>query len=141
MLLALAVLFLGSGGLGLLLAGIFAPGSWLASVVGLFALPVAFALSMQWWFGLALLGAVVRLVRRGGARPGPQARTEPLPGSFIFLPVSATMGLAAGMVIGFLSPTHSIGVVTGLYWAIGIVHGAAGWRLARAGVLMPPESI
>lgn len=140
MVLALVVLFLGSGVVGVTLAEFFAPESWLASVAGLFALPLAFGLSMQWWFGLALIGAVVRLVRNG-PRPQSETRSEPLPGSFVFLPVSSAMGLAAGIVVGILSPTYSAGVVILVYWTLGTLHGFAGWRLARAGILMPPESI
>ena len=42
-------LFLGGAALGGALAEAFAPGSWIASVAGFFALPLAFAAGLQAW--------------------------------------------------------------------------------------------
>ena len=56
-------LFLGAGALGGFLSRGLAPGSWPAEAVGFFALPVAFAVGLQLWFGLALLSVVLRFER------------------------------------------------------------------------------
>jgi hypothetical protein len=153
---ALVGLFLGGALLGDVMARAFAPGSWIAEVAGASALPLAFAVGLQTWYGLALLSviprvlAVLRARKAGTARAG-LSRAEPtlskpdaavhLPGSFVFLPFSSIAGAAAGLVVGIASSTHSAWPVILLYWLVGSAHGALAWRLARAGVLMPPESI
>lgn len=146
MIAALIVLFPGGAAIGATLAETFAPESFIATVVSFFALPVAFAIAMQAWFGLALFGIAIRLVgsirRPGTARVASvSVPRPPLPGSFVFLPLSSVAGAMAGLVVGLLSPTHSLWLVWFAYWAVGTVHGLLGWRLARAGVLVPPESI
>ncbi len=147
---ALIGLFLGGGLVGGALAAAFAPGSWLAEVVGFFALPLAFAAGLQAWYGLALLSLIPRvLVRlRGRARGGAPASSGGgarsgggLPGSSVFLPFSSVAGGVAGLLVGLLSATHPVWLVALAYWAVGTAHGALAWRLARAGLLMPPESI
>jgi hypothetical protein len=45
------------------------------------------------------------------------------------------------MVVGLASSTHPAWLVALVYWLVGTGHGALAWRLARRGVLMPPESI
>jgi hypothetical protein len=142
MIAALLILFLGAGVAGVWLAGTFAPGSFLAEAVSMFALPVAFAISLQAWYGLALFGAFARLLWHRGRlpRPAPHAPAR-LSGSIVFLPVSSIIGAVTGLVVGLLSSTHPTWIVAFVYWIAGTVHGAAGWRLARSGVLVPPESI
>jgi hypothetical protein len=169
-------LFLGGALLGDVMARAFAPGSWIAEVAGAAALPLAFAIGLQTWYGLALLLVIPRVLAGLRARKVGPARVEPalsdparpdpasskptlskpalsepalsrraaavhLPGSFVFLPFSSIAGAAAGLVVGIASPTHSAWLVTLLYWLVGTAHGGLAWRLARAGVLMPPESI
>ena len=143
MIAALFGLFLGGGAIGLVLASTFAPGSMVANAVSFFALPLAFAVGLQMWYGLALLHAVVRLL---GMRRTPhvprenRTRASGLAGSFVFLPLSSAAGATAGAVVGLL-PTARSGLLAWLvYWAVGTIHGMLAWRLARAGVLMPPES-
>lgn len=132
-------LFLGAGALGGCLSRGLAPGSWPAEVVGFFALPVAFAIGMQMWFGLALLSVIPRLLGRGRLRPAtPRA---PLPGGFVFLPLSSLAGTLAGVATGLLSRIHSFWWVALLWWGVGTLHGLLAWRLARTGYLMPPESL
>jgi hypothetical protein len=144
---AFLTLFLGSAALGGLLAETFAPGSWIATVVGFFAWPMAFAMSLQAWFGLALLLVVPRVLgllwrkRSGMPTAASSSSFPPPPGAFVFLPISSATGLLAGFVVGLLSPTHSIWFVTLVYWLVGTAHGALGWQLARVGVLVPPESL
>lgn len=143
---ALLGLFLGGAAIGGALAETFAPESFVADVVSFFALPLAFAIAMQAWFGLALFGLAIRLVglgRRSGTTRDASVpvATTPIPGSFVFLPLSSAAGAVAGLVVGLISPTHSVWLVWFVYWAVGTVHGLLGWRLARAGVLVPPESI
>ena len=58
----------------------------------------------------------------------------------MFLPISSTMGALAGVLVGLVSPQPLL-VVAGIYWITGTVHGLLAWRLARAGVLVPPESV
>ena len=134
------VLFLGAGALGGFLARGLAPGSWPAEAVGFFALPVAFAIGMQMWFGLALLSVIPRLLRRGpGIRPAsPKAG---LFGGFVFVPLSSLAGALAGVATGVLSRSHSFWWVALLWWGVGTLHGLLAWRLARTGYLVPPESI
>ena len=142
MIIALCVLFLGSGGLGGWYANVFAPGSWLASAVGFFALPVAFALGLQAWYGLALIGALARLIIGSRRSTLPSIRRQQgLPGAIVFLPISTSFGATAGLVVDLLSSSHSTAVVFLLYWLTGMLHGVAAWRLTRAGILVPPESI
>lgn len=139
-------LFLGAGALGGTLAEALAPGSWIAAVAGFFALPIAFAVGMQAWYGLALLILIPRLLgrirgMRGGPAPIRQTSGISIPGAFVFLPLSSAAGAAAGLVVGLASPTHSVWLVALVYWLVGTLHGALAWRLARGGVLVPPESL
>ena len=143
---AFAGLFLGGAATGGALAEVFAPGSWVAAVAGFSAFPVAFAFGLQAWYGLALLSLIPRLVGRlrgSPARPVPngQASGPGIPGSLVFLPLGSVAGAAAGMVVGVASSTHPAWLVALVYWLVGTGHGALAWRLARRGVLMPPESI
>lgn len=134
---ALVVLFLGGAAAGDWLAQTLAPGSWLAEAAGFFALPVAFALSLQAWYGLALFGMLARLLTgRVAATRRPAA---PLPGSLVFLIVSSIMGGTTGMLVGILSSTQPVWIVGLAFWVLGTLHGLVGWRLARAGVLVPPD--
>jgi hypothetical protein len=139
-------LFLGGAAAGLGLAGALAPGSWVAQGVSLFALPVAFAASLQTWYGLALLSLVPRLLGwlRGSTGVPPRNLGLPtleVPGSFVFLPISSGVGAVAGVVVGLVSSTHPAWLVALVYWLVGTVHGVLGWRLARRGFLLPPESL
>ena len=132
------VLFLGGGVVGVLLARQLAPGSFVAEVVGLFALPLAFAVGLQLWFGLALLSVLPLLLRRARTRATP---AKPLPGGLVFLPLGSVAGLIAGVAVGALSATRSFFVVLMIFWLVGTLHGFAAWRLARTGYLMPPEEL
>jgi hypothetical protein len=136
---ALAVLFLGGAAAGDWLARSLAPGSWLAEAVGFFALPVAFALSLQAWYGLALFGILARLAT--GRLAAVPSRRAPLPGSVVFLIFSSSMGGSTGVLVGILSSTQPLWLVVIAFWTLGTLHGLVGWRLARAGVLMPPDSL
>jgi hypothetical protein len=139
-------MFLGGAAMGAALAEAFAPDSWIAAVAGFFALPLAFAAGMQAWYGLALLSLIPRLLGRVWglqARPASsgQVPRASIPGSFVFLPLGSVAGAAAGMVVGLASSTHPAWLVALVYWLVGTSHGALAWRLARGGVLLPPESI
>ena len=141
MIAALFGLFLGGGAIGLALASTFAPGSMVANMVSFAALPLAFAVGLQMWYGLALVHAVFRLlVMRRSSQPKKRARPSGLAGSFVFLPLSSAAGATAGAVVGLLSTARSGLLAWLVYWAVGTIHGMLAWRLARAGVLMPPES-
>lgn len=128
------------------LARTLAGDSWLAEVVGFFALPVAFAIGMQAWFGLALLSLIPRLLGRArkesGVPPssGKPAATRPLAGAAVFLPLSSAAGAIAGVTVGLLPGSHSFWTVALVFWLVGTLHGALAWRLAKAGYLMPPDS-
>lgn len=139
-------LFLGGAAIGGALADVYAPGSWIAAVAGFFALPLAFAVGLQAWYGLALLSLIPRLlgrVRGVQAQRAPSGQTPGagIPGSFVFLPLGSVAGAAAGIVVGLASSTHPAWLVALVYWLVGTGHGALAWRLARGGVLIPPESI
>ena len=133
-------LFLGAGALGGFLSRGLAPGSWPAEAVGFFALPVAFAVGLQLWFGLALLSVIPVLLRR---RPGilPVSPRGGLFGGFVFVPLSSVAGALGGVVTGMLSRTQSFWWVALLWWGVGTLHGLLAWRLARTGFLVPPESM
>lgn len=134
-------LFLGAAGVGGALAAMFAPESFFAQCVSFFALPVAFAIGLQAWYGFAIIGAVLRLiVLRSRAVSKPSPVTPSIPGGFVFLPISSTMGALAGVLVGMVSPQPLL-FVASIYWITGTIHGLLAWRLARAGVLVPPESI
>jgi hypothetical protein len=137
-------LFIGGAAAGLGLARLLAPGSWWAEALSTFAFPVAFAFGLQAWFGLAILGLIPHLARRllhdAGAPSRP--RTDaPLPGAAVFLPIASGTGALLGFVVGWISSTHSVWLVAPVYWSAGTAYGWLAWRLARAGFLMPPESI
>lgn len=142
---AYLLLFLGGAAVGLGLARALAPESWLAEAVSFFALPVAFASALQAWYGLALLSLVPRLLgwlRGAGPAviPGRPDRPHGLPGSFVFLPFSSAAGALTGIVVALVATGRSAWVVLGAYWLVGTAHGLLAWRLARAGVLIPPET-
>jgi hypothetical protein len=130
------VLFLGGAALGVGLARHLAPGSFGAEIVGFFALPAAFALGLQLWFGVALLSVLGRF---RGARPLREP-ARPIPGGFVFLPVSSLAGTAAGVLTGVLSSGGFLRAA-GAWWLAGTLHGLLAWRLAVSGYLMPPEEL
>ena len=139
---ALAALFPGSAAVGVLLAERLAPGSWLAQIVGFFALPLAFVAGLQMWIGVAIFGAIVRLLI--GRRRSIGRRTETraaLPGSVVFLPLSSAAGLAAGLIVGVVPASPSLLLAIAVFWLLGTLHGWLAWRLARAGVLVPPDTM
>jgi hypothetical protein len=143
---AFAGLFLGGAAIGGALAGVYAPDSWIASVAGFFALPLAFAVGLQAWYGLALLSLIPRLLGRLRGSKTPPAPPERvpgagIPGSFVFLPLSAGAGATAGLVVGLASSTQPAWLVALVYCLVGTGHGALAWRLARGGFLIPPESV
>lgn len=66
--------------------------------------------------------------------------TSGLAGSWIFLPLSSAGGAVAGGVVGLVSATRPAWLIVLVYWLVGTVHGLLAWRLARGGILLPPES-
>jgi hypothetical protein len=58
-----------------------------------------------------------------------------------FVPVASGIGGAAGLLVAWLSSTHSGWLVVPSYLAAGTLYGVLVWRLARAGFLIPPESV
>ncbi len=138
-------LFLGGGAAGLGLAAALARDSRLAEFVSFFALPVAFAVGMQAWYGVALLSLVPRLLGRlRGVRPvgarDSRGAAPGLPGAFVFLPISSAAGAVAGVVAALASSSRPGWLVVLVYWLVGTAYGALAWRLARGGFLLPPES-
>jgi hypothetical protein len=139
---ALLALFPGSAALGTALAEWLAPGSWVAQIAGFFALPVAFAAGLQMWIGVAIFGAIVRLlVRRRSVSAATGRPSASLPGSFVFLPLSSGAGLLAGVIVGLVPAAESWLGAVAVFWLAGTLHGWVAWRLARSGVLVPPESM
>jgi hypothetical protein len=140
---SLVVLFLGAGVLGVTLAETFAPDSFVAAFVGLFALPLAFGVGLQMWMGVALFRAIVVFVgaRRRSVTGVRQSAAGPIPGTWVFLPISSAAGAIAGMIVGLLSSAHSGWLAWLTFWTVGTLHGLVAWRLARAGQLVPPESM
>ena len=78
--------------------------------------------------------------RSGAAPVSTPSPTAALAGSWVFLPMSSGLGAVAGLVVGLASPTRSLWIVVPVYWLVGTLHGMLAWRLARAGIVMPPEA-
>jgi hypothetical protein len=136
-------LFIGGAAAGLGLARMLAPGSWWSEALSFLAFPFAFVIGIQAWFGAALFSVVLHVLRllltkgdRRAARVGPG-----IPGSFVFLPIGSVVGAVTGVAVGWLSGTYSAWLVAPIYWGAGSLYGFLTWRLARAGFLMPPESL
>jgi hypothetical protein len=138
---ALLALFPGSAALGAGLAEWLAPGSWVAQIAGFFALPLAFAAGLQMWIGVAIFGAIVRLLIRGRSAAAMERTGASLPGSFVFFPLSSGAGLLAGVVVGLVPAAESWPGAVAVFWLVGTLHGWVAWRLARSGVLVPPDSM
>jgi hypothetical protein len=139
---ALLVLFPGSAALGVTLADWLAPGSWIAQIAGFFALPLAFVLGLQMWIGVAIFGAVVRLLVSRSHPPRTSAGDRVvLPGSFVFLPLSSIAGLLAGVITAIVPAASSAILAMGVFWLTGTLHGLVAWQLAKRGVLVPPDSM
>jgi hypothetical protein len=139
---ALLVLFPGSAALGVTLAEWLAPGSWIAQIAGFFALPLAFVLGLQMWIGVAIFGAVVRLLVSRSRPPRISDRDRiVLPGSFVFFPLSSGAGLLAGVITAIVPSASSAILAIAVFWLTGTLHGFVAWRLAKRGVLVPPDSM
>lgn len=140
-LLSLALALFGGAGIGILLAGMLAPGSQLALLLGFLLLPTILVVGLHLWLGFAvLLVALDFLRRRARAEPSGSARNlEIPPGAWAFIAVGSIAGLAGGVLTGLLFATGSVLRVTLAYWAAGSAYGAALWFLARAGYLPFPE--
>jgi hypothetical protein len=140
---ALFALFPGSAALGVTLAEWLAPGSWIAQIAGFFALPLAFITGLQMWVGVAIVGAIVRLLvsRRFPPRAAADDGRAGLPGSFIFFPISSAAGLLAGVIVALVPAAPSAVWAIVVFWLTGTLHGLVAWRLADRGVLVPPDSV
>jgi hypothetical protein len=138
---SLSLVFLGGGVFGVFLGWIFAPDSKLAAAVGLFMLPLAFAVGMQLWLGLALFIGIVQLIRRLFKARGWPRRSEPTDpitvpsGSFVFLPVAIVSCALGGLVTASVASTAGFMVVCLAYMLVGILYGVWTWRLAKGGFL------
>jgi hypothetical protein len=141
-------LFMGGPAVGLVLSQALAPGSAFASFVSFAMLPLAFVVGMHLWIGVALLKGLAWLVRRlvqwitrRHRRPEEDVRpsgAEPkvIPGSFVFVPVSAGMAGLTGVCAGLVSRAGFIPTVSA-YLTVGMLYGVATWLLARAGYVDP----
>jgi hypothetical protein len=134
----LAVLFLGGGVAGAQLATRLAPDSLLAPFVGLFSLSFPFVVGMHLWLGLAILGALWRLVTRRRLR-GNFAPGEVPPGSFAFVPTCVVLSGGAGFLMALFGTSLGFVRTIGLYLLIGLTYGMACWLMARSGYLPFPE--
>ena len=106
--------FLGSGALGGWLGGQMAPGSTVATLVGLLMLPIAFMVGMQVWLGAAMIAWLFgwlfpKKMRPQSAPPGEGtgATRETRGGAFVFVVVYPLFTIPAGMLTGWLSNEHS----------------------------------
>ena len=133
--LAIAVLFLGGGVGGSLVATALVPDSDVAALAGLFTFPVAFAVGMPCWLGLALITALWGRVRQGPRKPRPH---EIPGGSIAFIPVSIAVASLAGLVIGLAGSRIGFLATAASYPVLGAAYGIACWRLARSGYLPFP---
>lgn len=146
--LALLITLLAGSLVGSTLAGIVAPASADARVVGALALPAGLVLGMIAWFWVALsiLGArFVGRLRPGtsfeGARQAARASAEGVPpGSTMFVPASFIAALAAGIIIALIPGGTGFLHTVLLYSVAGLVWGVALRLLARRGLLPPPEA-
>jgi hypothetical protein len=132
---AIAGAFLGGGAFGTWLPAVLAPESWVATFAGMFAFPLAFIAGMQFWLGLALVLAVWRRLRHGPRQPGPH---EVPSGSIAFVPTSAALLTAAGIVVALCGSRIGALATVGLYAVLGLAYGTLCWQLARLGYLPFP---
>lgn len=144
---ALALLLAVPGGsaLGAALAAWLAPGSWFASAVGMFALPLAFVAGLQSWIGLAFLLVLPRFVLaalRGdwrSARPRGDTPLPSPPGYGIFVPIASAAGLAAGVLTAFTGARAIPSLA--VWWAAGTAYGLMMRWFAGKGWLRWPDSM
>jgi hypothetical protein len=133
-------LFFGGGYLGIQVSHVLAPDSGLAELVSFLTLPAAFVIGIVAWAGAAVPGAIRRLVLRSdpsAKETGSKAAIPP--GSFAFVPAALMTSLAAGAVVGALSPRVGFGWVLCLYVGLGLGYGVGCWMLARTGYLQFPR--
>jgi hypothetical protein len=142
----LFLLFLGGAVLGMSLAERLAPESFVAAFVGLFMLPLAFILGMQFWLGLALLGAIGHGLRyllgraRGSTARLPRTASSTIPpGSVAFFPIAALSGGVGGLITASVASRAGFLAVVLTYSVIGMAYGLLCWQLARRGWLPFPE--
>ena len=95
--------------------------------------------SVVWLALLSLIPQVVRLLLRSQTGRSRPLTGAPISGAGAFVPIASGIGAAVGLVVGWLSPTHPVWLVALVYWVVGSLYGLLAWRLARAGLLMPPE--
>ena len=141
----IALLFLGGGVFGVELAEIMAPDSILAQFVGLFLLPLSFAIGMQLWLGFALLMAIGHLIvyvfrKKKSVSQQPATPFTAPPGAFVFLPVSLFLSVAAGILTAIVSSLNFF-LVFFVYICVGAIYGTVVWMIARSGYLPLPESM
>jgi hypothetical protein len=148
----LAALLFGGMAIGLGIALAFGGGSVGAIVVGFLALPLAFGLAMTAWRSILaawLMGGLARsIIRSRGSeerfradvtRSMAAARASGvLPGTWVFVPVTAAVGVAAGLAMAIAAEGDRL-AAGGLILAASIAYGVGLRRLARRGLLPIPE--
>jgi len=133
-------LFFGGGFLGEQVSRVLAPGSRLAEFVSFLAFPTAFLIGFVVWAGASIPGAIRRLVMRSALSVNKTGVNAAIPsGSFAFVPTAFVSGLAAGAVVGTLSPDLGFAWVLCLYAGLGLGYGVICWLLARTGYLPFPR--
>ena len=150
-LLTYLVLVAGGAGVGALLARVAGDGSTGALTAGAVTLPIALGIGVGAWGGLAKAWIVAKLwgaLRRPEIAQDPKAAIAaqfaelrdggPLPGAWVFLPVSLGVGAVGGFVVALASGGGVVGA-TAVYALAGGVFGVVTTRLARRGRILPGE--
>jgi hypothetical protein len=128
----------------------------LAMGLGMFSLPISFGLCMiaWYWVGMAWMmlllsrllfwflryGKEEAMARARRDTQGPQPMVNPVPGTALFPLISTLVCTAFGVAIG-LTPSAPFLRSVGVMMLLGLVYGWILHRLARAGYLIPPESV
>ncbi len=133
-LIAVGVFFAG-GALGSALSACLAPGSGIAAMVGLLALPAAFMLSLILWQGFTILAALLQLIAGRRHKVRGRSVVEGLTHKAgLLLPLPLLFATVAGAITGLAGDSGFITSVL-TYLAAGLAYGLLCRALGSHGAL------
>lgn len=136
--LAILVLFLGSGLLGIGLASWLAPDSKLASFIAFPVFPLAFMISMILWQGFSLIVLIFKLLvgaLKKSKRGSPEDALQTLrKKAIIMIPVPVIFGGIAGALVGLLGG-QGFFLALGVFTFTGFLQGLCMYLCAQKDLL------